>query len=222
MVAKGNLKYLTSRIVIPSKLRTSICSVSSKLSCYPAMRQVSEGSVLKYIIDLESPDRFYLIELTSDHIDFSVNSIMSPSYLMKEAVLRLSNLLSIMSDDYESDLRCLLPYINSVIAGDDAIMNHDTSKPFNREAEALLASRVVDLLNQNDLLVQETSNFRSSLISVLAALVVQKYRNDINSKRIANDLKITEDVVCDALTLLKSMGYRMISNRYGGNELVTV
>ena len=219
---KDRPRYLTSRIVIPSKLLTSICSISRKLACYPAMRQVSEGSVLRYVIDLESPDRFYMIELASDHIDFSINSTISPSYLMKEAILRLSNLLSITSDDYENDLKCLLPYINSVIAGDDAIMNYDTGKPFNREAEALLASRVIDLLKHNDILAQETSNLRSSLVSVLAVLVVQKYRNDINSKQIANDLKIAEDVVRDSLTLLKGMGYRIMPNRYGSSELVTV
>ena len=111
--------YLSSRISLKARVKTSILSVKSRMSCYPAIKQVTTGTGLTYFIgDETQTDRFHVLELEKDRITITTNSTSSPTYFMKESVLRLMSVSTALSEDYEVDLQGLLksapgPFLHS-------------------------------------------------------------------------------------------------------------
>ena len=214
--------YLTSIISVPSRLISDFSSVKQKIGCYPSIRLVSEGTTIKYLIDCEYPERFYVLELRSDAITLTLSSTSSPKYFMGEALLRLANILTILSEDYESDLRCLLPYMGLVLRDRGGIPDRCAEKPFNREADVILSRRIVELSLQNKTAHGELARTKSKLTSSIATYLLHRHNGAMAIDLLAKELGVERDDVSASLARLRELGYRTVQNKTGGFDLVRV
>ena len=131
-----NRAYLSSRISLKASVRTDMLSVKSRMSYYPATRQLATGTRLTYLLDgEEQTDRFHVLELETDRITLTTHSATSPTYFLRESVLRLMSVSMILSEDYDIDLHGLMPYMIHVLSNSDALVHETGPINFNREAD---------------------------------------------------------------------------------------
>ena len=217
---KGKM-YLSSRISLKARVKTSIPSVKSKMSCYPAIKLVATGTRLTYIIgDETQTDRFHMLELEKDRITITTNSTSSPTYFMKESLLRLMSVSIALSEDYEIDLHGLLPYLTYILSSSDILVHENRPSNFNREADIILSKRVIELLGERNRLEKYSNELKSRLISTVSTLILCKYGNGFDYAGISRELGVTQETMSEAMNELRSRGYRTISAKNGNLEIV--
>ncbi len=200
--------YLTSQISLEAVLVTSMKSVKSTMSFYPALKQVSDGSRLKYIVSGEDvKDRFYVLELKIDGITLILNSTSSPTPFLRESISRLISISKALGDDYKINFSRLLPYILTAIAGSDIPSARDSYPSFNRESDILLSKRIIDLLGQNWKLSHQAEELNSRLVAVISQLILLKYKDGVDVERVAVDLGTEKSMVIKSIEALKNSGY---------------
>ena len=184
--------YLSSRIILKASVKTNMLSIKSRMSVYPAIRQLATGTRLTYLIDgEEQTDRFHVLELEIDRITLTTNSASSPTYFLKESVLRLMSVSMILSEDYEIDLHGLMPYLIHVLSNSDTLINEARPVNFNREADIILSRRVIALLDQRNRLESISGELKSKLISAISSLILCKYRNGFERIEISKELGVS-------------------------------
>ncbi len=217
---KGKI-YFSSRIRLEARIKTSMPSVKSRISCYPAIKQVATGTRITYLIGYETQaDRFHVLELEKDRITMTTNSTSSPTYFMKESVLRLMSVSIALSEDYEIDLRGLLPYLTYLLSNSDILIHENRASNFNRRADIILSKRVIELLGQRNRLEKYSNELKSRLISTVSTLMLCKYGNGFDHTAISRELGVTQETIAEAINELRSRGYRFISLRNGNLEIV--
>lgn len=212
--------YLISIIYLKAKLETSMQSVKSKMACYPALKQLSDGNSPKYIGTESLNDRFYVFQFEKDSIKATLNSISSPSYFLKETIARLLSISMFLSGDYKIDFYGLMPYLTSVLI-DKGIKATQLSPPnFNRESDLLLSRRVIELSNRNNGLTKDVAALRIQLTSVLSKLIIHKYNKNLDPQGLAIELGIERQTVISAISSLKEIGYATINSNGKSFDLV--
>lgn len=213
--------YLSSRIILDARLMSSMRSVRSRLSSYPAMRQVSTGTRLSYLIEGEGNDeKFHTLELEAGRVILTTNSSSSPTYLMKDSLLKILSISMVLSEDYEIDLRGLLPYLTLVLSSSEMLLRDSGPANFNRNADILLSKRVIELINQKNVLEASAARLRSGLISSISALIICKYGKGFTPAGMSKELRVGQEVIDGAIDSLRSRGYRIISSKNGNLEVV--
>jgi hypothetical protein len=213
--------YLSSRISLRASIKTDMRCVRSRMSCYPAMRLSATGTRLTYVMDCEKwADRFHTLELETDRITLTTNSVSSPTYFLKETVLRLVSVSMALSEDYEIDLHGLMPYLIHVLSSSDALTHETEPANFNRDADIILSERVIELLGQKNKLESAANGYRSKLVSAVSALILCKYGNGADRIGMPKDLGVDREIMSEAINELGSRGYRAISSKDGNLEMV--
>ncbi len=218
-----NRAYLSSRISLKASVRTDMLSVKSRMSYYPATRQLATGTRLTYLLDgEEQTDRFHVLELETDRITLTTHSATSPTYFLRESVLRLMSVSMILSEDYDIDLHGLMPYMIHVLSNSDALVHETGPINFNREADIILSKRVIELLGQRSRLESTGSELKQRLISTVSSLILCKYRNGFERTSISKELGVGQEIIDEAINDLRSRGYRAIRSNSGGFEMVSL
>lgn len=217
----GQGMYLSSRITLSATLKTSMLSVRSRMSCYPAIRQLASGTRLTYIIETEAKaHRFNVLELERDRITLATNSATSPTYFLKESMLRVLSISMALCEDYDIDYRGIVPYVVHLLSDTEVIAREKGATNFNRESDIILSGRLVELVSQRNSAQRAASELRSGLVSAVSALILAKYGAGFDKASIARELRVKPDIISDAINELGAMGYGTIRSRSGKVEVV--
>lgn len=217
----GQGMYLSSRITLSATLKTSMPSVRSRMSCYPAIRQLSSGTRLTYIIETEAKaQRFNVLELERDRITLSTNSATSPTYFLKESILRMLSVSMALCEDYEIDYSGIIPYLVHLLCDTEVFAREKGATNFNRESDIILSGRLVELISQRNCAQRAANELRSGLVAAISALILAKYSAGFDQAAIARELKVKPDIISDAINELVAMGYGTIRSRSGRVEVV--
>ena len=214
---------MTSRIILKAVLKTSLASVGARMLCYPALKQITGNAGLRYLIAPEKiKDRFYVLDLKRTEIIITLNALSSPSYLLRELTLYTVSICMTLSEDYDMDLKGLLPYLCAMLSTHD-ITGNETKRPnLNRESDILLSRRIVELKNQNNELTKRCEQLNASLISILSNFMAYKYRQITDVNSISKELGIETNLILMALEQLRSQGYKILNGRGGTLEIVRI
>ena len=207
--------YLTSIIPLPARLISDLHAVKKRMSHYPSIKQVAGGNALRYIIDHEYPERFYVLELCDNSITLTVNATTSPLHFLGEALLRITNILTILSEDYECDIKHLLPYIGVALRGSEGITDAVAEKPLSRDVDVILSKRIVELSRRNKAIALDLDRTRSRLLSSISAFLLQKRHNGINIDAVSRELGVEGEHVYASLEHLKELGYKPVTSKPG-------
>ncbi len=219
------LGYLSSRICIGAEPLTSLAKAKATLSCYPHLKKVSEGSSPSYLLDIEGiTDRFYTMQISRDGITVTLNSRSSPSYLMKEHILRSLSIVMALSEDYRADLSCMLPYIIEALNRELLPARPERQAHTNQSAsdsiDAMLSRRIIGLLKECDTLNQRAKRLDSLSVDLMSRLILQRYASGYNAAKISSELGVETSAVSRSMKHLERIGYRQISGKDGTFELV--
>lgn len=195
-------------------------SIKSKLACYPSLKQLSDGTSLKYISIESYNDRFYVFQFEKDSIKATLNSISSPSYFLKETIIRILSVSMLLSDDYKIDFYGLMPYLTFVLVAKDIKTTHVNPPNFNRESDLLLSRRVIELSNKNNDLTKDAAVRYRQLISILSKLIVYKYNKNLDPQNLATELGVERQTVTNAINLLRGIGYTAINSSGNSFDIV--
>lgn len=213
--------YLTGTIALNARLLTSMASVRRRMSFYPAMRQLSGGGRLRYIIGADAQDRFNVVELERRSITLRTSSITSPLHFMKESVLRLLSVSMLLSEDYSVDFGSLVPYLIHLLSNSDQIAARADAPNFNRDADIILSRRIIDLSAQQRESAARLEGYRKRLACALSHLIPLKYPNGFERASMAAELGLCKEDVLDAIALLKARGYRVYESGAARVDVVT-
>ena len=214
---------LISRIEAKATIKTNMHSVGLKLDNFPWAKQTSYGSVLRYAISAnEFNDRAYVLELAADRITLIISASYSPTYLIKEALLRLISICLILSEDYLIDPSGLFQHMTIALNNSNIPQpSPDNIRPnFNRAADIILSKRIIDLSNLTKALESDLRNTRMKLIDAVSRLLVCKYSAGFKIKSASTELCIAENLLGEAIDHLKISGYRVLAGREGLIEIV--
>lgn len=221
MNIKINKSYIRSTIPLKGTMITNSISIKSRLSNYPNFKLLDHSKWPSYMIQIENSDIFYIIELKSDKILFSLYSKVSPLYSLKDMLLRLFSIASILSDDYSIQTNSIFPYLINVLSKQEIIK--DTAKyNYNRDPELILSRRVICLLSDNKNLKNTANKLEHELLKVTSDLILNKYSTNTNLKQISSETGLNQQYISSILKLLQQKSNRLIYNKNGNFDIVRI
>lgn len=204
--------YLSSRIGIRVKLLTSMAAIRQKLKSYPHLKQVGYGSKLRYVVELENADKFYIISLTESEFLFELYSKTSPLYFIQEVLLRIISLAAILSDDCEFGIRDIFPYLVEALANQiprPQVIRTDTNIR-ETAGEIILARRINGLNRENSQLGNDLSLARSELLKMTSLFIISRYGPNVDINEVTKESGIAADDITKALKFMPEVGYRAL------------
>lgn len=219
--SKLSNSYLSSTIILKAKLSTNIQAAKSRLSSYPLIKLLHEGRHPKYLIQTNNPDIFYIVMLKSDSISFTVYSTLSPLYLLKEHMLRVISISSILSDNYLIYANSIFPYLINLLSKQDLI-KPEKRYNYSRDSDILLSKRIVNLLSSNKKLSDRLDSLNRNLTNVTSELILSRYDSDSNLKQIALETGLDQIQVSEALKHIQQNGNKLIYNGKGNFNIVRI
>ncbi len=225
MTMRDENGYLRGRMPVNAKLLTSMSAVKSHLNGYPNLRLIKRGSELHFLIGGEGePDKFYIASFGREHVALELFSKISPIYLLPEALLRMLSILSMVSSDYEFDVRSLFPYLIEVIASQNiryCLERLDTGRLENH-SDIILAKRIRSLLESNIRLSKDLESTKLRLSRIAASFIVNRYGSSAGIEEICNGLGMSEKEADSILDFMPEVGYRAIRSNGGKFNLVRI
>ncbi len=203
--------YLSSRITLKARLMTSMQSVRMRMSCYPAMKQVSRGTRLVFLIENgNAAAMFNTVELEADRISLTTTSSTSPTYFLKDSVLRLISISTALAEDYYVDFSGVLPHVIYLLSDLSILRTESSTCSIDRNADMILSGRIIGLLRQKKTLEDEYAQLKSGLVRVLSELILCRYPDGFDAAQLSRELGLPKGIVCDSISGLAGSGYKVI------------
>ncbi len=203
---------LLSRMPVQAYLTTRLSSVRSKLDAYPMAKLLSYGTELEYALETGSEDRFYLLRLNRRTVEIELHSEASPTYFLKEMLLKFLSVAAVLAEDYEIELRALFPYLIDVL-GKDTTQYYLKGLNVGRDArdtDILLSKRIVELHAKNHELQRNEALAKAKLVKITASLITSRYQTGTTISGIASENGLSEDEVNEALDFACTLGYKKV------------
>ena len=204
--------YLKSSIKLGASMKASLAEVQAVLSNYPNLKCVGRGSVLKYVIDGNEEDHFFLLSISSEEIVFDTFSTISPLYLLNEALYKLLALLGNIAQQCTVDISNLLPYLIVALAKanlGEMFHGNQARERKSDEVAALLARRIIQL----EKALEAEGSARSKADELLRRAILQLVTRSSGKQSVeelANSIRIERKQVESVLASLPGYGYRVI------------
>ncbi|MEM3839405.1 MAG: hypothetical protein QXF01_02395 [Candidatus Micrarchaeaceae archaeon] len=221
MVA-GTEGFLTGRMSMNAKLVTSIGSIKRKLSHYPSLSLIAEGSSLRYMLNHDSESRFYILSITREDVALELFSRTPPIYFINEALLRLLSFAAVLSEDLEFDMRSIFPYLIEALSSQIpqpkiAKLDSGKAKP---QADLILAGRINQLLRQKAQLERELSESAAKLSRIVALHIIKCCGPAFEAESILGELGIGIEELGVAIAIMPELGCRAVHMGRGRYSLV--
>ncbi len=208
---------LFSRIPIRAVLNTSLSKLKNKLSYYPALEIISDGSCPRYAAKREANDeKWHVFEFSKKHIAIETYSKISPFYSMDESLLKLLSISSFLSQEYSFDIASLFPYIIAALINGRGKVQKITAT--NRTgvaacsgADLILAKRINELHGEVEQLRAENGKMESVVDKLTFEIMLSEgISKECSIKALEGKYGINRKCIDEAIGLLKSNGYGLV------------
>ncbi len=195
---------IKSTIRLRGFAKANIAKIKERLSFYPMLKLIGEGSELEYLInnpDKES-NRQYKINISKECLSLTLYSKTSPEKFELESMLVLLSIAQTLSDIFDFEINSIFPnliHLLHSISKDDLRLKEEKIIKFSgRDLEAVLSKRIIELLNQNKNLNNELSRLNEKLAYFVGlAAFFEKFDGDSSklSKKYDIDPSIAEKAI---------------------------
>ncbi|MGB9732428.1 MAG: hypothetical protein ACP5P2_00340 [Candidatus Micrarchaeia archaeon] len=195
--------YIKSTARLDSFTKASLSRVKERLTHYPGLRLISEGSELEYSLELKEQKngKEYFLLASKQGIALTLYSKTSPEYFEAEFLLRLLNLAQVLSDLYAFELSSIFPNLLHLLYNvprGEYTNNKESIEVKGRDVELILSKRVISLLGKNKKLAEEASNYKELVLSLLGKVAFLEHFNG-DSKALAKEYNISIEMAEKAL-----------------------
>lgn len=211
--AKREKLILLSRIPVRASLNAGISKIKKKLSYYPALRLISDGSSPRYIVRGEENEEMrHVFQFDARYITIETYSKISPFYSMGESLLKLLAILSFLSPEYSFSIESLFPYIVVALlneSGKAPKMSAERRDPaIGGGADLMLAKRINELRSEATLLRQKNGGMEALIEGLVSEIVLfEATSRESSIKTLEEKYGISRQYVDGAIGLLKNKGY---------------
>ncbi len=199
--------YLMSRLSIPVEC-ASLAQAASRLENYPGFTLVAKGTLLRFVLQF-SEDHFYMFEISRNLLVFSIFSKESPLYFAKEGILRLLNVLEIISCKF--DARVLLPYFELILEREQVSLAFSQSTRQVPDTVCfILAGRIRQLLSERKELLEANNELEKSMLGILSRFLAAEGTGIRSISDICRSFDVKEETVRKAIERLPALGYKAV------------
>jgi ribosomal protein S25 len=226
---QGNKKIIelskyafSSSTALSGSSTATIYDIKKRLEMYHGLELISEGTILKYLIDeaTEVKNRIYLVEISRQQVRLTMYSNAIEPGLDTEPLLRLLSISQILSDLYKFDISSIFPNLIAILSR----AKLQPEKKYLKEAEQTssnsiehtLARRIIKLLMENDAMQKELNASNTNSQQLLSKLIMLEFENRKASVDIiAEKYMVGRGLVEEALRNLEKIGYKRLYSLQG-------
>lgn len=155
MKQKTMQKYLIMRMPLQCKLLVPLSIVKKRLSNYPNMELIREGTSLTYSFLENNDNAEFCIILSKNSIIMNIRANITPVRYEKDAVLRLVSIVMILDGFYHIEARNMLPYMVSTLARHNVEYYAEKARRMQLDEETsikgteiILSKRILGLMSE--------------------------------------------------------------------------
>jgi len=195
-----NKFLIKGAITLSGEAKCSMAKVKERMSFYPHLKLISEGTELEYILVDSAEDankKAYTIKLSRSGITLYIYSNLSTEYFERESLLRLFSLAQLLSDLYVFDISSIFPnLLHFLYNTEQHAIKVERIGPWDKErgVAVLLSKKVIALANEVDTLSKELSLYKEKVSDFLSEIILFSGNTDKEelAKRYNLDMQIIE------------------------------
>lgn len=212
--------YVVSDIKVKCKLLTDMKSVRKNIELSRDFI-FAKSTRLKYILR-ERPDLYYIVSFDKDSIEFGIYSSGDPLRCLDDALLRLFDIMAILSSDYEVTINGLYPYLIRALAGKPLSFYEEKipQKRTDSGTDLILARRISTLMDANAKLDADSKRLYSQLGDLFYNSLAFRHGHGMTIDSITNSLGLDNDIIKRLIADGANFGYKIVHSDSENFDLV--
>lgn len=206
---------MISIMPLKARLKVSTSTLRQTLKLYPGFRELSYGTVLRWLLENGPDDRFYIVEFSKNLITITLHSRASPLYYMQEVLLKTLSIISLLIDSYDLEISSLYPYLINILASNQLSQLRDKviekGPKIDLGSDIILAKRINELLRDNSRFGKELAVASDKIDLLLSRFIILRYGNSVDIDLIVKETGLESKDVENSLNRIKEIGYKAVS-----------